>query len=91
MEVVSCDNPERDYWRKRQEYAAGGIPEYWIIDPQQQRVTVLWLQGDAYVERGVFRAGQIASGPTLPEWEMDVNECFDSAKNAASEDLPQDE
>lgn len=38
VEVVSpgdeeSDNYRRDYIEKRQEYAARGIPEYWIVDP----------------------------------------------------------
>ncbi len=29
-------NRQRDYQAKREQYAARGIPEYWIVDPQQQ-------------------------------------------------------
>lgn len=37
---------ERDYRYKRTEYAAREIAEYWIIDPEQQQVTVcLWVNG----------------------------------------------
>ena len=34
---------DRDYRYKRSEYAAKGIPEYWIIDTEQARVVVLTL------------------------------------------------
>ena len=40
MEVVSPDDPDRDYVKKRKEYAQAGIAEYWIIDPSQQLITV---------------------------------------------------
>jgi Uma2 family endonuclease len=35
VEVVSPgqSNRDRDYVRKRKQYAARGIPEYWLIDP----------------------------------------------------------
>jgi Uma2 family endonuclease len=46
VEVVSPHQEKRDYRYKRSEYAARGIAEYWIVDPIQQRVTVLeWVEG----------------------------------------------
>jgi Uma2 family endonuclease len=46
VEVVSPGQENRDYRYKRSEYAARGIAEYWIVDPIQQRVTVLeWVEG----------------------------------------------
>lgn len=60
VEVVSPgqQNEERDYRYKRSEYGARGIGEYWIVDPQQQRVTILvWVAG--LYEEQVFE-GQAA-------------------------------
>ena len=50
VEVVSPGkaNEERDYRYKRSEYAARGISEYWIVDPQQAKVTVLTLVAGLY-------------------------------------------
>lgn len=46
VEVVSPRQENRDYRYKRSEYGARGILEYWIVDPMQQRVTVLeWVEG----------------------------------------------
>ena len=48
IEVVSPgqENRDRDYRHKRTEYAARGIEEYWIIDPETQQITVcLWVNG----------------------------------------------
>lgn len=48
VEVVSpgAENRDRDYRYKRTEYAARGINEYWIIDPEMQQVTLcLWVNG----------------------------------------------
>ncbi|WP_445629461.1 Uma2 family endonuclease [Nostoc sp. DSM 114167] len=48
VEVVSPgqDNRDRDYRYKRTEYAARGIAEYWIIDPEKQQITLcLWVNG----------------------------------------------
>ena len=46
---------------KRADYAEAGIPEYWIVDPRDETVTVLALEGDAYVGHGVFAAGDSAA------------------------------
>ena len=45
VEVVSPGkvNRDRDYRYKRSEYAARGISEYWIVDPQVNKVTILIL------------------------------------------------
>jgi Uma2 family endonuclease len=64
VEVVSLGQEKRDYRYKRSEYAARGIAEYWIVDPVQQRVTVLeWVEG-LYEER-VYSGDQVISSPVL--------------------------
>ena len=47
IEVVSegAEARERDLETKRAEYARAGISEYWIVDPQESRITVLTLDG----------------------------------------------
>jgi len=46
VEVVSPRQADRDYRHKRTEYAGRHIAEYWILDPIEQRVTVLvWIDG----------------------------------------------
>ncbi len=48
VEVVSPGqaNRERDYRYKHTEYAARGIAEYWIVDPETRQVTLcLWVNG----------------------------------------------
>ncbi|HAT13539.1 MAG TPA: Uma2 family endonuclease [Microcoleaceae bacterium UBA11344] len=69
IEVVSPGRVgnDRDYDRKRAQYAARGIPEYWIVDPQKQAVTLLWLESGQYLEVGVFRDGTSIISPTFPQ------------------------
>lgn len=45
VEVLSPDDPDRDLVVKRAEYAVAGIDEYWIVDPEQDTVTVLGRGG----------------------------------------------
>ena len=81
--MVVGDDPEshnRDWEQKRIDYAIGKIPEYWIIDPQLGMITVLTLQGDTYIEHGVFTTGALATSKLLVGFAVPVGEVFAAAK-----------
>jgi Uma2 family endonuclease len=70
IEVVSpgsenSENYIRDYQNKRDQYAAIGIPEYWIIDPQREWVMVGTLTLGQY-EFATFRKNDTICSPTFP-------------------------
>ena len=79
VEIVSPDAPKRDLVDKRRDYAEAGIPEYWIVDPRTETVTVLALQGAAYVEHGVFTRGTQADSVLLDGLTVDIAAVFDAA------------
>ncbi len=85
MEVVSDDleSHKRDWEQKRLDYAEGKVPEYWIVDPQLEKITVLTLLGDAYVEYGVFTAGEAATSKLLTGFAVHVTDVFAAAKRDA--------
>ena len=76
MEVVSpsAESRQRDLVDKRHDYAEAGIAEYWIIDSEASTITVLGLQGSAYIELGSYGPGQLAGSKLLPGLEFDVTE-----------------
>ena len=78
VEIVSPDDPPRDTVRKRAEYAAAGVPEYWIVDPRPRvrAITVLALDGGDYREHGVFGEGETAASVLLPGFAADVAACL---------------
>jgi Uma2 family endonuclease len=86
VEVVSPGekNRERDLEVKRVEYAKAKVGEYWIIDPKEKCITVLFLSGRSYRVHGVFRPSDIATSRLLPGFEIDVADMFAAAnkKNA---------
>ncbi len=72
VEVVSPNQEKRDYRYKRSEYAARGIAEYWIVDPSQQRVTVLeWVEG--MYEEKVYAKNETISSAVLENLELTVD------------------
>ena len=79
IEIVSPDDPERDIRVKRADYAEAGIPEYWIVNPLDETVTVLTLDGDAYSESGVFRRGESATSALLDGFAVRVDKVFDAS------------
>ena len=82
VEVVSPDDRRRDLETKRGEYAQAGIPEYWIVDPEAQRITVLTLAGAEYAVHGDFGAGEQATSALLPGFAVDVAAVFAAAEGS---------
>jgi Uma2 family endonuclease len=72
MEVVSDDDRRRDLEEKPRDYALAGIPEYWIIDPREQSITVLTLSGDHYIVACEAHGGRKATSVLLQGFEVDV-------------------
>ena len=79
MEVVSPDDPQRDTQVKRGDYAEARIPEYWIVNPLDETITVLTLAGAEYAEHGVFRRGGQATSVSLNGFAVGVADVFDAA------------
>jgi Uma2 family endonuclease len=86
MEVVSDDAKDRvrDYEEKLADYAAGGIVEYWVVDPKRQAVVVHRLSGKQYATHGEFTAGDKAVSALLDGFDVDVTTLF-----AAAADVPE--
>ena len=80
VEIVShgLEDRERDLVTKRIEYARASIQEYWIVDPEQETVTVLSLAGDSYSEDGFFGRGDVVVSSLLPELGLPVTEILDA-------------
>jgi len=78
LEVVSEEKPERDLVEKRGDYAEGRVPEYWIVNPQTEAITVLRLRGDAYEEVGIYRRGESAASALLAGFAVAVAAVFDA-------------
>lgn len=85
MEVVSPDRDshDRDYIKKRRDYADAGIKEYWIVDPQTERITVLALDGNQYRVHGEFVSGDLATSALLRGFATDVAATFAAGKKLA--------
>lgn len=73
VEVVSPESVQRDYRYKRSEYAAAEIPEYWIVDPILNQVSVLRLDEGLY-EETVLTGNQEIVSQIFPELTLTVEQ-----------------
>jgi Uma2 family endonuclease len=87
VEVVSSSDTDRasyrrDYIDKRAEYAARGVPEYWIIDPIAGLVLVLDLVAGAY-QATEFRGSDRVISPGFPALNLTAGEVLASGDAGA--------
>jgi len=75
IEVVSPSTKSTDYRAKRTEYAARDIPEYWIVDPLEGKVSVLVLS-DGWYDVIEFYNGDRLISPTFPELQLTPQAIF---------------
>lgn len=75
IEIVSPDSVTRDYAQKRSIYEQAGVPEYWILDPDDRRATFLqWRDGryeDMPVKDGIFASRVLAGLSFQVSWIWD--------------------
>ena len=75
VEALST-NRLHDLTLKRGWYAAAGIPEYWILDPVSDTLTVLELSGNEYSERAVLGHNDTLTTPMLPGFKLALERLF---------------
>ena len=82
VEALSQDRA-RDLVMKRGWYEAAGIPEYWILDPVNDTITVLELAGGRYVERAVLGRSDILTTAAIPGFALPLGQIFDDPARVA--------
>jgi Uma2 family endonuclease len=78
VEIASPGTRRRDDGIKRRLYERAGVTEYWIVDPDVDRIRVHQRDGDAFgraVELSCEH-GDILSTPLLPGLEMPLSRIF---------------
>lgn len=80
VEVLSDSTAKNDRETKFQDYAAHGVQEYWIIDPEKQSVEQYFLQNEQYELLLKAKDGAIES-VVVPNFKIPIRAIFDEAKN----------
>jgi Uma2 family endonuclease len=84
VEVVraAADGRRRDMQVKFTEYAAAGIAEYWIIDPENETIIVNHLINHSYDSIMTFQRGDTAVSQRLPGFSVAVDDVLNSAASS---------
>ncbi|NJO93375.1 MAG: Uma2 family endonuclease [Hydrococcus sp. RM1_1_31] len=73
LEIVSENCATTDYRYKRSEYAVREIPEYWIVDPYESKITILLLVEGFYDEQ-IFIGEEKIISRTFPELALSATQ-----------------
>jgi Uma2 family endonuclease len=81
-EVISpgIQNRNRDAIDKRLQYAEIKVPEYWLIDPETQTVSVLQLENGQYIEHGVFSGTDVIDSVTFEKLPFTANQVLQAGR-----------
>lgn len=75
MEIISPSTRHIDHGAKRDLYARYGVPEYWLIDPDQEHVTIC-SDPEAGYYRSQVSANITATSATIPTLSVDLRRLF---------------
>ena len=83
VEILSKSTAKKDKGIKHQDYAAHGIREYWIIDPNHKSIDQYILIGDEteYLPAKTFSYGEDIKSFVIEGFEVPVSSVFDDTSN----------
>jgi len=74
VEVSSPSTRRVDLGRKRELYERFGVPEYWFVDLDADRVEVYGLQGDRFAPPTVLTRSDTLESPDIPGFVLPVDD-----------------
>ncbi|TAE47829.1 MAG: Uma2 family endonuclease [Bacteroidetes bacterium] len=83
VEILSKKTAAIDRGAKKQDYAAHGVREYWIIDPLRERVEqyILPTHAQEYFPAKYHPRGGLIESYAIPGFDIPVDALFDEAVN----------
>lgn len=82
-EVLSPSTAKNDRGVKFEDYAAHGVGEYWLVDPEAERIEKSVLAGESFTPAGVVHEGTISSA-VIAGFEIPVMAVFHRETNLAT-------
>lgn len=77
MEILSPATAKIDRFVKLNAYQKAGVPEYWIVSPSENTITVFELHGTLYTTRAVYNQKDTeAEVFSLPGCKIDLTTVF---------------
>lgn len=76
VEILSPGSEKRDMETKKHLYSKFGVREYWIVDPEQETITLLVFEKNQLVVKQVYPKGSHLESPVLSGFRLDTGELF---------------
>ncbi len=77
VEVLSPGNNAKELKNKYEVYEEAGVPEYWVVSPQDETVLVYTLTGGKYTASRMMVAGDSVHSTVLNGFSLDVARLFE--------------
>lgn len=77
VEVISPSSVTYDRLVKHTIYEQAGVPEYWLVNLEEQTIEVFVLEEGKYCSLGMFQGEQTLPSRIVPEIEVPVAQLFD--------------
>jgi len=74
VEVSSPSNRRMEIPRKLELYQRFGVPEYWYVDLQVDRIEIHRLEGTRYAAPVILRRGDVLRSEQVPGFEVPVDD-----------------
>jgi len=75
IEILSPSNTAIEMYRKKDLYASAEVPEFWVVNPDQQLIEIYRLNGDHY-ESTILRRDDTAQSPLFPGLAIPLETIF---------------
>ena len=79
VEVISPSSATYDRLVKHSVYAQAGVPEYWLVNIEEQAIEIFALENGAYRSLGVFQGEQSIPSRIVPAEIPPVSQFFNRA------------
>jgi Uma2 family endonuclease len=76
IEIASPSTASYDRREKRDLYATGAVPEYWIVDPASRTIELLLLAGNVYRSEHIYRGKAILPTTIIAGWDIATERLF---------------
>ena len=76
VEIVSPSSSTVDRVDKFEQYQAGGVAHYWVVDPRDRSIEGYKLRREKYVPTGAGRGDDIVRLPPFPKLPIPVGELW---------------
>jgi Uma2 family endonuclease len=78
VEIVSPGSIRLDAVKKRALYDRHGVPEYWLVLPEQDQVEIFCRARGGFARPQLLEANDVLTTPLLPGFELTLRQVFEA-------------